>query len=324
VLEQEFNIISGVTDLIVTHAGAEAYEPLYLAAMGLAGETRHAATSKDKFVRFGQEGALGGVGHLYLNVSWTFPSLTNDEVAVLTERMDAGTNMMIAGQDIGWDQSGASGSYGTPATQAFYASRMHATFVDDGSTANSSVDFVDTDAVFGAVPTSAVATTVYGSSTCYPEVIQPIAPATAVFNYNSNANLVGGIRCQTSAYKMVYFGIAPEQLANADAGKAMVRLSHDWFHGTTGLDQQEAWMAGVLGQAFPAPAADRVYIPVGAMAHAGNLEVFDAMGRSVLQQRITGGTIASLDVSSWAPGLYRYALRSEHGLAPAKAFIVAR
>ena len=45
-LEQEFNVISGITDLIVTHTGAEPCEQLYIDGLEQAGNQAYAATSK--------------------------------------------------------------------------------------------------------------------------------------------------------------------------------------------------------------------------------------------------------------------------------------
>lgn len=323
VLEQEFNVISGITDLIVTHTGAEAWEQLYIDGLEQAGNQAYAATSKAKFLLFGADGALGGINNLYVNVSWTFPSLTDDEVALLTAHMDGGGDVMIAGQDIGWDQSGATGSYGTPATQSFYASYMHATFVADGSSANNLVNFLDADAVFGTVPNSTVAN-VFANNT-YPEEITPIAPAVGILHYGTNVNKIGALRCDNGTYKVVYFGIGPEQMSNAAVGRAMVQLSHDWFYGVVSVDELDGQLANALGQAYPVPASDRITIPLNELTEAAELNVFDASGRCILRQRVgAGATVIDIDVAGLEPGVYRYALRSVQGLGTARAFQVIR
>lgn len=323
VLEQEFNVISGITDLIVTHTGAEPWEALYVAGLQQANNTTFAATDKDKFMRFGEAGGLSGVLNLYMNISWTFPSLTNDEVAVLSAHLDGGGDMMIAGQDIGWDQSGATGSYGTAITQDFYTDYMHATYVADGSTANNVVNFFDDDAVFGSVANSNVAN-VFSNNT-YPEEITPIAPAEAILHYGTNVNKIGGLRCNTGTYKVVYFGVGPEQMSVADVGRAMVRLSHDWFYGVVSVEEFDAYFDGVLGAAYPVPTADRVTIPLNGLEEAAMLEVFDISGRQVFQQRIAAGTpLVDLDVRAFGQGMYRYALTTEQGVSPARAFQVVR
>jgi hypothetical protein len=322
VLEQEFNVISGVTDLVVTHTGAEPWEPIYLNGLNDAGNGAYAATSKDKFVRFGQDGALGSVFNLYLNVSWTFPALTDDEVAVLQAHMDAGGDLMIAGQDIGWDNSGATGSYGTPVTQSFFTNYLHATYVADGSTANSSVNFLDADPVFGGLPNTTIAN-VFNNNT-YPEEITPIAPAVGIFHYTTNVNKIGGLRCDNGTYKVVYFGVGPEQMANASTGRAMISLSHDWFYGIVSVDELDAAFLG-MGTLYPVPADAQLTIPLDAGIGATHVLVFDAMGRRVMEQQLpAGGDSAVLDVGSLTNGTYRVALGNEQGLGRARTFVVLR
>jgi Outer membrane protein Omp28/Secretion system C-terminal sorting domain len=319
ILETVYHVISGVQDLIVTHPGAEAHEVIYTDAIWY--QPAKAQTTKNDFTAFGLANALVDVNNLYLNVSWTFPSLTDDEVEVLAAFMDAGGNLMIAGQDIGWDQSGTTGSYGTPATQAFYTDYMLADFVDDGSTADNSVNFEDADAVFGTVPNSAI-NSVFGTNS-YPERITPIEPAVPILRYNSPTK-IGGLRAETPTHKLVYFGVGPEQMTNAAVGLAMVNLSHDWFYGIVGTEEFDAAMAQ-LGRPYPSPAADVVNIDVSGVDDASTLEVLDAAGRLVASQAIANNAaIAALDVTGLSNGLYTVRARGANGAGQARVFEVLR
>jgi len=321
---REFNVISGITDLVVTHAGAEQWQALYTAGLAQAGNTTYAAVAKDKYISFGQANALGDVNNLYVNVSWTFPSITDDEVALLSTHMDADGDVFIAGQDIGWDQSGATGSYGTPATQAFYTDRMHATYVADGSPTSNIVNFLDADGIFGTLPTTSLSA-VFGAANTYPDQITPTGSAVGILHYNTNAAMIGGLRAETGASKLVYLGVGPEQFANADVARAVIEISHDWFYGliSVGIDGFDGQLANVLGQAYPVPANDRITIPVTGLEGSATLEVFDATGRSVMQRNVTkGANQLSMDVSALQAGLYHYAIRTASGLGRAKAFQV--
>lgn len=318
-LTADYHVISGVHDLIVTHAGAEPHLPIY--TNGLDYEPAKAATSKAGFTAFGQANALSDVYNLYLNVSWTFPSLTDDEVAVLEAFMDNGGNLMIAGQDIGWDQSGATGSYGTPATQAFYTNYLLADFVDDGSTADNTVNFEDADMVFGSLPNSGI-NSVFGTNS-YPERIEPIAPAVPIMRYNTPAK-IGGLRAETNGHKVVYFGTGPEQMSIAAVGEGMVQLSHDWFYGIVGVEEFDAALAN-LGRPYPSPAKDVVNLDVSAVHGASTLEVTDASGRLVIAQPIANNAaIATLHVGALANGVYSVRARSPQGAGPAQVFQVLR
>ena len=319
-MQQEVHVISGVHDLIVTNPEAEPWKALYTASMVQAGELAYAHATREQFTKFGQANALGGVLNVYRNVSWTFPSLTNDEVAVLTNFMDNGGDLFIAGQDIGWDQSGDANAYGTPTTQAFYAGHMLATYVADGSSANNAVNFTDADPVFGSLPNSGIAD-VFANNT-YPEQITPIAPATGILTYNTG-NLIGGLRAQTANYKLVYFGVGPEQMADAATGRMMIQLSHDWFYGTVGVSEFDAAI-GSMGQAYPVPADGQLTIPVSGLQHNATLEVFDATGRSVFEQNTSnnGGKIV-LNTSGLSDGVYSYRLRTANSTDTARSFVVS-
>lgn len=317
-LEHAYHVISGVHDLVVTNPGAEAQEPVYVDGLVTANEGARGATTREFYLGFAQGNALGDVNNLYLNVSWTFPSLTDDLVGALASFMDAGGNVMIAGQDIGWDQSGDANAYGTATTQQFYHTYLLANFVADGSTANTSVDFDDADAVFGTVPNGTI-NSVFGTNT-YPDHITPIAPAVAILHYNDQG--IGGLRAQTATHKLVYFGIGPEQMTDANVAHQMVQLSHDWFYGTVGIEEFDAAI-NALGQAYPSPANDRVNIPLGATATDGTLEVYDATGRLVSSQRVSASSaVVSISVAALGNGSYSARLRSDRGVSRASSFVV--
>ncbi|MBL7984817.1 MAG: T9SS type A sorting domain-containing protein, partial [Flavobacteriales bacterium] len=317
-LVQEYHVISGVHDLVVSNPQAEAHEPLYM--NGMLTESAKALTNRADFIAFGEADALTGVYNLYLNISWTFPSYTDEVADVLSAFMDNGGNLMIAGQDIGWDQSGATGAYGTPVTQAFYTDYLLADFVDDGTSADSQVQFDDADAVFGAVANTTIIDA-FGGFT-YPDRITPIAPATAIMRYN--AVKIGGLRAQADTYKLVYFGIGPEQVASDVIGRLMVQLSHDWFYGIVSVEEFDAAMNN-LGQAYPSPANDVVNIPVGTVTGAATVEVYDATGRVVLAEAVTGNrSLLTLNVAALHNGVYNARLRDANGAGQATTFQVVR
>lgn len=311
-LVQEFKVIAGVHDLVVTSPLPEAVsaEARYITGLEDAGNVRHAAVDRNDFIRFAQADALGEVINIYRNISWTFPSLVDAEVAVLGNMMDNGVNLFIAGQDIGWDQSGADGAYGTAATQAFYTNYMLAEYVADGSTTNTPVNFVDADEVFGELANSTLANVFAGNT--YPEEITPIAPATAIFNYGTTTK-IGGLRAQTTNYKLVYFGVGPEQFSNATIGTDIVRLSHDWFYGVTS-DISEMNHDLTLGSPYPVPTSGLVTLPLNDLTVNATLSIHDATGRKVMERAIAANTNQlQLDLSGLSNGLYVCRLNSELG-----------
>jgi hypothetical protein len=313
VLSKDFHVISGVTDLVVTNLGAEPHEVIYEDALIAAAQPNRAKCTIAQFRSFSEAGALGDVFNIYNNVSWTFPAFTDETVAALQAHLDGGGNLMIAGQDIGWDQSGASGSNGTAITQAFYQDYMHADYVADGSTANSQVNFIAGDAVFGTIPTSAI-NNVFGTNS-YPEEITPIAPATAIMTYNTPTK-IGALRVETAGYKLTYFGVGPEQMSNDAVAEAMIRLSHDWFYGIVGVEEMDAEFTALLNGTYPVPADDDLIVPLAGITGSLTLELLDATGRVVVSRPTTTATsLVRLDVSALAAGGYTLRLLSNDRIA---------
>lgn len=316
VLTAEYHVISNVHDLIVNNPQAEVHEPLYVD--GMQNEAFKAVTNRVDFIAFGEADALTDVYNLYLNISWTFPSYTDEVANVLSAFMDNGGNLMIAGQDIGWDQSGVTGAYGTPVTQAFYQDYLHATYVADGSNLDTQVLWEDPGMVFSNLANTTIIDA-FGGNT-YPEQITPIAPAVPIMRYSPTK--IGALRVEMSTYKVVYFGIGPEQVASVDVAHLMVQLSHDWFYGLVSVEDFDALMAN-LGQPYPSPAGDVVNIPLGAYSGAATLEVFDATGRMVMSEGVTvGRSIVTVNVEGLNNGLYSARLRTSEGSGEARTFQV--
>lgn len=316
VLTRRFHLISGVTDLVITNPQAEPHESIYTNALVSVNQTGRASATRALFNGFGAAAALGGVLNIYYNVSWTFPGLTDEVVGHLSAFMDAGGNLMIAGQDIGWDNSGATGSYGTPVTQAFYTNYLHATYLADGGTANSSVAFEDADAVFGTVPNSAI-NTVFGSNS-YPEEIEPIPPAVAIMRYN-NPSKIGAVRAQTSSYKVVYFGVGPEQMTSTDVARLMVALSHDWFYGLVSVEEFDAAFGDV--RLWPVPANNVLRIASGEEVY--QVQVFDAAGRMRYHHvPASPSRLVELDVRALSSGAYAVRCMGRDGLGTTRTIMV--
>lgn len=323
VLSRTVNVIAGVTDLVVSNTDVQAVnaQPRYMTGLQNAGNTGFAAMDRNEFIRFGQAGALAGVINIYRNVSWTFPSLVDDEVALLQTMLDGGVNMMIAGQDIGWDQSGDANAYGTPATQSFYTNYLLASFVSDGTPSNAPFNFIDADEVFGALPNSNMNNAFGSSAYNYPDEFTPIAPAVAIMNYGST-NKIGGLRAQTANYKLVYMGVGPEQFTTAAVGTEVVTLSHHWFYGTVGIAEFDAALGG-LGAPWPVPANDRLVVPMDLKADAV-LQLFDATGRLVLGMKVAAHTPqAEVSVAPLGDGVYTLRLGTADGHATARSIVVA-
>ncbi|MFH1319034.1 MAG: T9SS type A sorting domain-containing protein [Bacteroidota bacterium] len=234
----QFHVISGITDLIVSNTGyvgdgatsgdASNWESLYINGLNYAGNVTFATTDEFVLIKGLKNNALTDVKNIYFNVGWTFPSLTDELVQELSGFLDNGGNMLIAGQDIGWDTWDPTGN-GTANTQDFYTNYINAQYVDDGSAASNQLTANASDSVFSVVSNSSIID-FYGGY-MYPEEISPLSNANAVFYYNGDTTKVSGIRYSDGTYKIVYLGVGIEMIGDTNVSKEIIKLAHDWFHG---------------------------------------------------------------------------------------------
>lgn len=319
-ITHEMHVISGIRDLVVSNPGvAEERAQRYIDGLSAANNSANAKTSIVNFNQFAQANALDGVFNVYMNISWTFPSLTENTAGLLKDFMDNGGNLLIAGQDIGWDQSsGHEAANGTPFTQDFYANYMHAEYVDDGSADNSNFIVFPTDPVFGFIGNSAINDV--DSGNLYPEFIAPINGGVAFGRYENELDgqiQTCGIHAETANYKMVYLGIGIEQFADQGTANNFMIAAHNWFYqgvtlpDLTGVETQEL---NVLGQNFPNPASGITTINVTDLDVNATFHMFDLDGKVVLTKDIeSGSTDFTIDVENLPEGIYHYRLVTEKG-----------
>ena len=326
----EFHVISGVTDLIVNNDAGWGdgnqydWSADYLNGLNFAGNTHYAPTTTGVFVKGQEANQLTGVNNIYFNVSWTFPSLTDANVAALQTFLDNGGNLFISGQDIGWDTWDPSGN-GTATTQSFYTNYLHAQYNADGSSANSTLDAVTSDGIFGGAGNSSLVDVYAGNM--YPDELDVTGGSVPIFNYNSGAK-IGGVRAYETAvpYKIVYLGVDVHMVADTNVRKEILKISHDWFYALVGTEEfDRAMMALSTGQNYPNPASEVTTIPVYNLNSNGVLKITDVTGKSVLQQDIAAGSsYINVDVSALQSGNYFYNIVSSENTSAVLPMQVVR
>ncbi|MBU0488420.1 MAG: Omp28-related outer membrane protein [Bacteroidetes bacterium] len=309
----QYNVVYGITDLIVHNAGGWTggapadFEQDYVNGLVSAGNTTYAATSYAVFEKGMAAQKLGGVGHIYFNVAWSFPSFTDDNILIFQNFMDNGGNLWVAGQDIGWETWDPSG-YGTTATKAFYTNYLNASYGADGSTANNSVSANTADAVFGTVSTSTLVN-VYGGSNMYPDQISPVGNGVNIFNYLNNVAKPAGVRATDGTYKVVYLGFDPPMVSDVAVRTEIVKLAHDWFHGIISADEYTAAMK-TLNAAYPNPANSYLMIPVENAAVGAQVVVSDITGKTVFVESAFSGNNLKINTNTLNNGNYFYTITS--------------
>ena len=319
-----YTVISNITDLIVDHGGvASQFNSMYVDGLRAANNTNLGVLPLTSLRDAWDNGFLSTVNNIYDNISWTFPGLMNDEVALLSEFLDNGGNLFINGQDVGWDTWDANAAAnGTAETQSFYTDYLSANYIGDGSGADNSLTFID-DEVFTDI-SSTVILDVHGGN-IYPDQINPIEPAVSIYHYGTNVNKSGAIRVEENGHKVVYLGVDMGMIADEDVRLAIISTSHDWFYGLLSSAEYDEKIKQALGQNFPNPANQFTTIPFTSLEKSADIFVVDINGKTVHQGKvIKGDTAYELSLDNINSGNYFYYLSTQEGQSIPKKIQVVK
>ncbi|MEI6173722.1 MAG: Omp28-related outer membrane protein [Bacteroidota bacterium] len=320
-------VMSNVQTLLVNAAGdnyATLHQDVYLAGLAAAGCNNLAAIKSNIFVQADAAGILTEVLNIFYNCAWTFPAFTDPEAIAAKAFVDRGGNLLVSGQDIGWDiMSGASGSHGTTETKELYTSYLKAAFIDDGSSANNKLVANTDDPIYGTTATSNIVD-VYGGN-MYPDQISPLDNATAVFYYNTTKTKICAVKSTKGEAKVVYFGVGLEMVQNADVRNDVIGKTYAWFMEGVGVNEHPGNSTACLGQNFPNPACDHTTIELSSVDHPMTLEITDMVGRKLSTYQVkTGSTKMEINTASLQSGLYIYRLVSNGRMLEAKRMQIIR
>lgn len=314
------NVIQGITDLIVnndapwgdgTPSRTTEFENFFIRGLQVSGNTSFTPILQETFLRGVKDTALSNIRYIYFNVGWSFPSFTDENVAAFTSILDNSGRLMVSGQDVGWDTWDiTNGGNGTTATRAFLRNYLHASFVDDGGTANSSLIANTSDVLFGAFDTSAIVN-LYGSGNngpyFYPDQLDVISGGTPIFYYNTT-DKIAAVRATNGTYRTVYLGFSLEQIQDSAVKVQIVKLSHDWFHNIiTDIEFDQAVKDLMSWQNYPNPSDVYTTIPVTNCGANTILNIFDANGRKVFESPVDeGSTSFKVNTARMNSGIYLY------------------
>lgn len=321
-------VISGVTDLVVSNTGAKggtgpenatAWDSVFTSGLAYAGNTAGGKTTQDVLIAAFNDNAIGSINQIYYNVGWTFPAFSDELVNKLTAFLNGGGRLFISGQDIAWDTWDAAGN-GTATTKTFFTNFLNASFVNDGVATSTTLNVNASDLVFTGTPSSPISTTFYGSGNLFPDEINAAGIGAPIFYYNSGTSKPAGIRATNGTYKVVYFSVGMEQLTNITVRNTILKLSHDWFHGTISSTAEFDNAMFSLGQNYPNPGNEYTVIPI---YNSGNqnviLEISDLTGRIIYSRVIDSHTSnVIINTSQFNSGMYMYRLMIGEELMQAK------
>jgi len=303
--------VSGVENLVVNATGgpeAANHQAVYLDGLATAGSTSVGLTDAEIMLKGINASAFGEVRNIYLNVAWTFPALTLPQMAAVKTFMIAGGNILIAGQDIGWDfMSGDVAGHGSPEATDFYENYLHANFINDGNTANNLFIAEATDEVYGSVAQSAVVD-VYGGN-MYPEQITAREGALQSFYYNAAKTKCGAVRAETAVYKVVYFGIGLEMIQNAAVRNEIIGATLQWFDIGVGLN--ETTTSPSLVHFYPNPNNSGI-LHVEGNVTLNAVEIIDLTGNTIINQQVINSN--QIDIHGLHQGIYLVKMITDEGV----------
>jgi hypothetical protein len=321
--------LSNVNTLLVNAAGdnnAKLHQGVYLDGLTAGGSIYNGVMGSDFFVRASQAHILSLVKDVFYNVAWTFPAFTDPEALALKSFINAGGDLFVAGQDIGWDvMSGATGSHGTPEARDLYTNYMEAQWIADGDGTNNKMIANVNDSVFGTVATSNVVDVNAGN--IYPDQIAPLADATPAFYYNTALTKISGIRTVKGTGKIVYMGVGLEMVQTTAVANDIINRAWHWFMGFNVGINENSGNTSSLDQNVPNPCSMFTSVQFTLTSDEKvSLDVFDVNGK-VIQNVTNGNFIAgthkvNINTSGLNAGIYYYTLQSSTTRLTKKMVIV--
>ncbi len=297
----DYFAVSGVCGLLVDDDGGLGYEAYYEDALDSAGVVW------GRWNRRIAEPLLSDLNTAEFVIWFTgeyFPTLEDHDQDVISSYLNGGGDLFITGQDIGYGLCYInSGEYSTESL-LFYENYLGAAWVMPNA------NILDLSGRPGDPVTDGIAVSIEGGdgadNQSYPDVIDSIAPARVIFDYDGDPLKHGGVRHEFGSSKVVYLSFGFEAISSVRDREALLTRIVDWFGG-------EAWVDGPLEEvvlsAYPNPAV--THVSFSAPGHPGEvpLLIYDILGRMVIST-----TIGEQETFTWdlrdrtgrevAPGVY--------------------
>jgi len=247
------------------------------------------------------------------NVSWGFPAFESSDIDFMTNYLDNGGNLMLFGQDIGWDIFDPSGSTNNKKAKTLYQDYFDAKYVSDDAGA-SKILGVANDPIGDGFSFNLASP--YGSTSNYEENIASNSgtsqPALKYFN-----DKVAALRHDSGTYKTFYMGIGLEQISGQENRDLLVDRVLSWFGIVTSVENEEITRPTVfsLKQNYPNP-----FNPVTTIHYtipkANNvlLTIYDSVGRRITtlvnKKQNSGVYSVTYKAEDLASGVYYYTLKA--------------
>ena len=303
----EVFVVSGVDNLIINGSGSinnitsDEYAELYKIGLNEAGCTSVGAIPGYTLEQAVEYGLLDNVKNIYFNVGGTLPVLTIEQTNVLIDFIDAGGNLLMAGQDIGQDIYRSNG-YSTSITQKlFFQNYLSSSFRNEGDAQNNVINATE-DSIYSGISQVALFDAYGGNFS--PDAIKNYGDAAEVLFYPDGK--AAAVKSYKGKSKIAYFAFGIEQIQNIDARNDLLNRTYRWFDGWQGSNIDNLNL--VKTNTYPNPVTNKLILDIDKEVQ---FSIFNAAGQIVKK----GSTQNDIDVSELENGLFIIKIETEEGLS---------
>ena len=309
-----YGVVPQNTDILfVDDDGGADYENNFITILDELG-TRHLYVLQYDLDALNKQTDLSQFKALIWNVSWASPAFTQSDINILRSYLNNGGNLLLFGQDIGWDIYDRQGGSNFSEAKSFYQIYLDAAYKNDNS-GGTSMNGIKGDPIGDGLSFSLLAP--YGYSNNFPEWIESNRGSSQpVFKYNSN-NYTAALRYDSGTYKTVYFGIGLEQVAVDSNRRVIIERTLDWFGVPTALDGEKEVLPErfALEQNFPNPFNPSTVISYQlSIVSQVELAVYNILGQKVRtlvkEKQPAGAYKVTFNAHGLAGGVYFYRLQA--------------
>lgn len=232
--------------------------------------------------------------------------LTEQDVELLTNFIDNGGNLFLAGAEIAWALADPTAT-NVYQNVAFLNEYLHADYVADAAS-NFTVNGVADDEITRGMVLQ-IRTGVPNQDT--PDKILPRDGARTILTYGPLATEVAGIRHEADGKRLIYLGFGIEGIADLTKRTQLLSRGLDWLiDGVSSVDDEQAPISSTMLQAArPNPASGAFELPVDLKkgTHV-TIALYNSRGEKVAvvadRQFTAGRTAVGFDSSLLPAGIY--------------------
>ncbi len=307
----EVFVVSGVDNLIVNGSGlnndilSADFVGVYKDGLSEAGCTTYGAIPGYALEQAADQGLLDNVENIYLNIGGTLPVLTVAQTNVLTSFIDAGGNVLIAGQDFGRDIWGSGAESSAITQKMFCQNYIGCSYLDDGDAGNNNISST-VDSIYSGI-TGVTLYNAYGGD-FDPDEVKSFGDSKEILFYANGK--AAGIKNYVGSGKIAYFAFGLEQVQSESERMDLIDRTYRWFEGWEGSSVAQENMFSV--EIYPNPASDNIRILNAEGEYT--YSIINISGQVV----ISGNTTESVDVSELSNGVYFIELENTKGISRVK------